>query len=226
MSESKNEIQAVLRRVEETLLTARHGLEDLTGPNRNRRMSGLRNLIVFGRSVTWVLQNLKTPVGPAFETWYSERQKEMQADPLMRYFVVARNNLEKQGRLSVSTRAHIHAFSTDDISNFGPPPPGAIGFFVGDQLGGSGWEVELPDGSRQKYYVELPDKIAEVTQHFVDLPEALDPDLKGKPIEKLCELYLSRLDTLLDQARAEFLNEDARQRRGGRVLPSYLRVVK
>lgn len=226
MNETKNEITAVLRRVEETLITARHGLDDLIGSNRNRRMSGLRNLIVFGRSVTWVLQNLKTPVGPAFEAWYSERQKEMQADPLMRYFVSARNNLEKQGRLSVSSKAHIHAFSTADISKFGPRPPGAIGFFIGDQLGGSGWEVELPDGSRQKYYVEMPTEIAEVTQHFADLPEALDPELKGKPIEELCELYLSRLDALLDQARAEFLNEGARQRYGGRVLPPYLRVVK
>lgn len=226
MSEAKSEIEAVLRRVEETLLTAHHGLDDLKGPNRTRRMTGLRNLIVFGRSVTWVLQNLKTPVGPAFEAWYSEKQMEMQADPLMRYFVQARNNLEKQGRISVSTQAHIRSFSTSDISKFGSPPPGAVGFFIADQLGGSGWEVELPDGSKQKYYVELPTEVAEVTQHFVDLPEALDPELKGKSIETLCELYLSRLDALLEQARTEFLNVEPRQRHGARVLPSYLRVVK
>jgi hypothetical protein len=144
----------------------------------------------------------------------------------MRYFVDARNNLEKQGRVPVSTQAHIRSFSSGDISKFGPPPAGATGFFIADQLGGSGWEVELPDGSKQKYYVELPTEVAEVTQHFVGLPEALDLELRGKPVDELCELYLARLDTLLDQARQEFLGADPRQRQGGRVLPSYLRVVK
>ena len=226
MTDASREAEAILRRAEETLVTARHGFEDLTGPSRSRRMTGLRNLIVFGRSVTWVLQNLKTPLGCHFEQWYEAKQAEMKADALMRYFVEARNNLEKQGRVPVSTQAHIHSFSSGDISKFGPPPAGAIGFFIADQLGGSGWEVELPDGSKQKYYVELPTEVAEVRQHFVGLPEALEPELRGKPVEELCELYLARLDTLLDQARQEFLGADPRQRQGGRVLPSYLRVVK
>lgn len=211
VTDAKNEAEAILRRAEETLATARHGLEDITGPSRTRRMTGLRNLIVFGRSVTWVLQNLKTPLGRSFEQWYEGKQAEMKSDVLMRYFVDARNILEKQGRVPVATHAHIHSFSSDDISKFGPAPTGATGFFIADQLGGSGWEVELPDGSKQKYYVELPTEVAEVTQRFVGLPEALDPELKGKPVEELCELYLARLDTLLYEARQEFLGADPRR---------------
>jgi hypothetical protein len=82
VTDTKSEAEAILRRAEETLATARHGLDDLTGPSRTRRMTGLRNLIVFGRSVTWVLQNLKTPLGARFEQWYEARQAEMKSDAL------------------------------------------------------------------------------------------------------------------------------------------------
>ena len=39
------------------------------------------------------------------------------------------------------------------------PPLGARVFFIGDHLGGSGWEVELPDGSTGNYYVQLPESM-------------------------------------------------------------------
>ena len=62
MTDKEAEIEAVLNRVEETLQTAMHGLDDLLAVQCDRRMSGLRNLIVFGRSVTFVLQNLRSVV--------------------------------------------------------------------------------------------------------------------------------------------------------------------
>jgi hypothetical protein len=48
MTDREAEIEAVLKRVEETLQTAMHGLDDLLAVQRNRRMSGLRNLISSG----------------------------------------------------------------------------------------------------------------------------------------------------------------------------------
>src|ERR1700754_2975461 len=106
MSDKSPEIEATLRRVEETLQTAKHGLKDLLDATRERRMAGLRNLIVFGRSVTFVLQNLRSVVGEdEFDRWYKPHQEEMKSSPLMRYFVDARNMLEKQGRLNVATSA-------------------------------------------------------------------------------------------------------------------------
>jgi hypothetical protein len=225
MSNNSAEIEAVMQRVNDTLDTARLGLSDLLDTTRNRRMSGLRNLIAFGRSVTFVLQNLRSVVPPgAFNTWYEPHQEALKADPLMRYFVDARNELEKQGKLSVVTSAHIHSLSTDDIKKFGRPPVGARSFFIGDQLGGSGWEVELADGSKEKYYVELPSSVGTVTQHFSNLPEAMSPELKGATIENLAQRYIERLATLVAAARTHFLGPPAPDVK--RQIPPYLRRVK
>lgn len=225
MSENLRDIESIIRRAEETLQTAKHGYEDLIGENKNRRFSGLRNLIVFGRSVTWVLQNLRSVIKEEFDHWYEPEQEKMKNDPLMRYFVSARNELEKQGKLSVATSARIHSFSMGDIGKFGPPPPGAKSFFMGNQFGGSGWEVEMPDGTKEKYYVELPAEIGEIKQHFINFPEVEDPELKGKSVEEFCEIYLSRLEMLLDGARERFLEQPTQKIRGKR-LPPHIRVIK
>lgn len=220
-----HEIESAIHRVEETLQTARHGLHDLLDASRSRRMTGLRNLIVFGRSVTFVLQNLRSVVGPEkFDAWYQPQQDAMRASPLMRYFVEARNNLEKQGRLNVTTSGHIRHFSTSDISRFGPKPANANAFIIGDSLGGTGWQVELPDGSREMYYVELPNTIGEVKQQFFDFPKDRSPELADRPIEELCTAYIETLSKLVREARSHFLPQNEGQqapRRG-----SHLRLVK
>lgn len=224
MSDRRANIEAVLQRVDETLETAQLGLSDLLDTSRSRRMSRLRNLIAFGRSVTFVLQNLRSVVGRDFDAWYEPHQQSMKNDPLMRYFVEARNELEKQGKLSVSTSAHISSFSPGDITKFGRPPAGATTFFIGDQLGGCGWEVELADGSIEKYYVELPTSIGEVKQHFSNLPEAIAPELKGATIEYLSQRYIERLASLVIGAREHFLGSSPPREQKKR--PSHLKLVK
>lgn len=225
MTKRRAEIEAVLQRADETLQTAMLGLSDLLDSSRDRRMSGLRNVIAFGRSVTFVLQNLRSVVREEFDAWYEPHQKSLKNDPLMRYFVEARNELEKQGKLSVSTSTHIRFFSSTDIAKLGRPPTGAKGFFIGDQFGGSGWEVELADGSMEKYYVDLPSSIAEVKQHFSNLPEAMAPELKGATVEELSQRYLERLESLVFAARTHFLGTET-QPAAGRPRPSHLRRVK
>lgn len=218
-------ISEVLVRTEQTLETAKHGFDDLVSKNKVRRFTGLRNLIVFGRSVTFVLQNLKSVVGKdRFDSWYEPHQESMKQDVVMKYFVKLRNELEKQGRLPVSSSARIHNFSSDMISKY-KQPPGTVGFFIGDQLGGSGFEVELPDGTKEKYYVEIPSSVAEVTQHFNELPVPDDNELKAQTIEQLSEFFLNTLEALLDNARKEFLEQET-QTVNGRRLPPFIRVVK
>lgn len=220
-----NEIKAIIQKVEDTYQTARFGYEDLTSGNRSRRFSGLRNLIVFGRSVTFVLQNLKTPVGEEkFLAWYEPLQEEMKSDVLMKYFVTLRNEILKQGKLPVSM-SMTGSFSSSDISKLGTPPPGAKGFFMGDHTGGSGWVIELADGTEENYYVNLPESMAKIQQHFSELPVPDDDELKKKPIEELCKYYLDKLEVLLDGAKKEFLGEET-QKIGNIRLPSYMRVVK
>ena len=225
MTDKRADIEAVLQRVDDTLETARLGLSDLLDSSRSRRMSGLRNLIAFGRSVTFVLQNLRSVVPEEFDAWYEPHQQSLKDDPLMSYFVKARNELEKQGKLSVATSTHVHSFSTGDISKFGRPPIGAKAFFIGDLFGGSGWEVELADGSKEKYYVELPSSIAEVKQHFSNLPEAMAPELKGATVEDLSQRYIQRLTTLVSIARTHFLGTPTPPE-VGRQRPPHLRRVK
>lgn len=194
----------ILSRVDDTLATALQGFNDLCGADKTRRMTGLRNLLVFGRSVTFVLQNLRSVNQPEFDAWYEVEKRELQGNALARYFVEARNELEKQGKLSVGTRTYINSFSGGDISKFGPPPAGAKCFFIGDNLGGSGWEVNLGGDQIEKYYVELPQSIGSVTQHFTNLPSAADPALSGSTIEELCGRYVSLLTELVQRAHTHF----------------------
>jgi hypothetical protein len=220
-----NKIKAIIQKAEETYQTAHFGYEDLTSGNRSRRFSGLRNLIVFGRSVTFVLQNLKTPIGEKkFSAWYTPLQEEMKSDVLMKYFVTLRNEILKEGKLPVST-SMTASFSSSDMSKLGAPPPGANGFFMGDQTGGSGWVIELADGTEEHYYVNIPESMAKIRQHFSELPVPDDDELKQKPIEELCKYYLDKLETLIDSAKKEFLSEET-QKVGNIRLPSYMRVIK
>lgn len=224
MSVNKQEIAAALQRVNDTLETAKQGLSDLLDPSRSRRVTGLRNLIAFGRSVTFVIQNLRSIKGLDFDSWYEPYQESMKGDPLMRYFVDARNELEKQGKLNVSTSVNLN-FSTSDLQKFGRPPLGAKSFFIGDHLGGSGWEVELADGRTEKYYVELPSSMGEVKQKFMNFPIAKAPELADHSVEELCSMYITKLEELVRLAKAHFLPEPEAP---APMKPSraHLRVIK
>lgn len=223
MDDKKAEIETILNRVDETLKTAQHGLDDLINGNRERRMTGLRNLIVFGRSVTFVLQNLRSVIPGEFDNWYEPVQKTLENDPLMRYFKAARNELEKQGRLNVATSVHIKSFSSGDMKKFGPPPFGAKSFFIGDQFGGTGWEVKLSDGRMEKYYVDLPASLGEVKQYFSNFPEAKAPEIKGRSVEELSQKFIERLRNLVVAARSQFLDTPEQH---SKQRPSHLRIVK
>ena len=194
----------VLAHVADTLATAKLGLQDVLSGGPDRRLGGLRNLIVFGRAVTNVLQNLRS-TEPAFEAWYEPYVKEMRDDPLLRYFYTLRSAILKQGQLRSSSTLHIKSFSTRDLQRLGPPPPGAKGFFMGDQAGGSGWDVQPPDGSTEKLYVDLPGNVASTEVHLPDAPRKH----RGLPIadtriETLARLYFEYLSAMVKDAQRKF----------------------
>jgi|FLOH01.1.fsa_nt_gi hypothetical protein len=218
-------IKEILDRTLETLQTAQLGLADMKDASRHRRNPGLRNVIVFGRSVTFVLQNLRGK-DARFEEWYLAKQTAMKADPIFLYFLEARNNLEKQGRLNVSTSLKLNSFSSADMARFEPRPPGATGFFIGDNLGGSGWEIELPNGAKEKYYMEIPSDIGQVSQVFSDTRTEKSEVLADRSVDDLAGEYLKKLSNIVDDARKTFLSEEPAPMNGGRRLPPFLRVVK
>jgi hypothetical protein len=195
----------ILKRTEETLSTARHGLDDLIAGPPHRKLSGLRNLVVFGRAITNVLQNLRG-TEPDFDEWYAQYRDEMESDPLMRYFYALRTKILKEGLLETMTHAYIGQLSwPEDMSRFGPPPPDARAFFIGDSAGGSGWEIEVSDGSTEKYYVELPAEVGSVSLHFPQPPKYhLGREIRETGIEALSRMYIDYLHELVQAAKEKF----------------------
>lgn len=194
----------VLRRARDTLNTARLGLKDVLGAP-DRRLGGLRNLVVFGRAVTNVLQNLRA-TETRFDQWYSPYVAQMTADPLLRYLYELRTQILKEGALRTSSSMYISEFEFPrDMQRLGPPPAGARAFFMGDKSGGSGWEIAIADGSVEKFYVDIPGDIATVT---VTLPAApsmhLGHFLLNRNIETIAQAYFDYLSEMVASAEREF----------------------
>lgn len=193
---------SILEKAEETLYTAEMGLKSLDSANPQEKMAGLRNLVVFGRAVTNVLQNLRS-TEQNFDSWYEVYKLEMESDSLMKFFYKLRSKILKEGELLVHTSA---SFSGNpfELAKRSSPPPGAKNFFIGDHIGGSGWEVELPDGLTIKYYIEIPADLPNfdlaIQVHFSEAPE----QFHGIPVEKLCKRYISYLNKMVQEAKQHF----------------------
>jgi hypothetical protein len=171
-----------------------------------KRLAGLMNLTIWGVSVTSVLQTLRH-IEPDFDQWYKKYSAEMLSDPLMRYFWILRSEILKEGKLNVSTFIHIKHLTSLDFDRI-PKPPSNVKvkeFFMGDNLGGSGYVIQQPDGSDEKYYVEIPSDIMTVSLHFPDPPEMhLEKKLLEHSVESLSRLYLDYLQRMVKDAKARF----------------------
>jgi hypothetical protein len=85
-----------------------------------------------------------------------------------------------------------------------PKPPGAKAFFIADRSGGSGWEIDLPNGETQKFYVQIPQGIPGV-EITVDLHLAVAPkELREVPVPDLARHYFAQLKELYDEALQRF----------------------
>jgi len=72
------------------LRMVRQGLRDMQETDQDRVLLGFLGVVVFGRSMTLVMQNLRRHDQETFDRWYSSWQEEMKGDPLMRYFYTLR----------------------------------------------------------------------------------------------------------------------------------------
>jgi hypothetical protein len=197
--------QDILRSLQETMDTAEYGYKMLVNSKPPERLIGLRNLIVFGRAVTNVLQNLRS-TEPDFDVWYEKYKIEMQSDPLMNYFYALRSEILKEGQVKVGVKAYIkEMYLPQDFQRFGPPPPNAKGFFIGDNLGGTGWEVQLPDSSIEKYYVAMPSDIGSVSLKFPNPPRShMGKEITNNSVQSLSRHYLNYLQQLVKDAKTRF----------------------
>ena len=73
-------------RAETMLRMVEQGLRDMEETDHDRILFGFLGVAVFGRSMTLVMQKLRSYDREAFNSWYAPWQEEMKDDPLMRYF--------------------------------------------------------------------------------------------------------------------------------------------
>lgn len=203
---SQQTTEHVLDRTAEILATCQLGLRDFLGDDPTRRIPGLYNVVVFGRATTIALQNLRH-LEDGFDLWYAPLAAAMAHDSLMVYFNRLRNSILKEGGAQLSTSLHIDYLNTSDLAPLiQNPPPGAKSFFIGDNVGGSGWEIELTDGSTEKYYVQLPESVRMSAQlNLPDPPtEHHGQKLKDTSLENLARLYVGFLADLIKEAKSKF----------------------
>jgi len=198
-------IQDILKSLQETIDTAEYGYKMLVDGKPPERAAGLRDLVVFGRAVTNVLENLRGTESD-FDVWYEKYRNEMQSDELMHYFYKMRSEILKKGQLKVGAVGRIkRMYLPQDFQRFGPPPPNAIRFFMIDSLGGTGWEIALPDGSIEKYYIDLPSDIGEASLAFPNPPRMhLGREITDNSAKSLSRLYLDYLQKIVKNAKEKF----------------------
>ena len=102
------------------LRMVRQGLRDMqeTGQGQDRILLGFLGVVVFGRSMTLVMQNLRGHDQDAFDSWYAPWRTEMKDDPLMRYFCDLRTKVIHHDAPAIGI---LLAGQGENV-----PPPGSI----------------------------------------------------------------------------------------------------
>jgi hypothetical protein len=131
----------------------------------------------------------------------------MSQDPLLRYLYELRSAILKKGQEGATNAVTIQSASMGEILwMLGPAPPNTVSTFLGDENGGSGWEVQLEDGTIQRIYATLPENNnVQVRLAFENLPsEHLGASVTDDSLENICRLYVQYLRRLVEAAEERF----------------------
>ena len=185
-------VSEILAEAQERLDTARVGLDQARmGPYHVR--AGFRNVAIFGKMVTFCTNNLRGKV-EGFEQWDADAKNRFFDNDVARAMTEARNQYEKKATNPIFASAHVKSFSTDDLRSL-PRPDNASAFFIGDRFGGSGWMIDMENGDKFPFYIELPPSMAEVRTVLVSQAGSLD-------LMAAADTYLASLQGYLDELRA------------------------
>jgi hypothetical protein len=194
----------VLAKAQEMFRAAECGLQDLIKGSPFRKETGFKDLVVYGRAVTNVLQNLRNETN-AFDEWYLPYQQEMNSDPLMKYFYKLRSKILKEGdsesRLEDTEIKELRL--AEDILAY--RPEGAERYSVGFR--GVCWLVEREDGSVERHFVDLPTSAidSKAMSTSTDLPSShLGKTIEDCSIENLSILYIDYLRRVVLSAQERF----------------------
>lgn len=180
---------------------AAQGLEDLTGSDHDRRLPGLRNAVVYGRSVTLTLQNLRGKVA-GFDEWYAGAQARISADPLARFFRDARNEVLKEGKDGLVIRITPFHVDESNVGDIGPKPIGASHWEI--TPAGCAWVFALPDGRERREAVDIPPTWGNARQVFASMPADVSDDIRDLSAPDLVAMYLDLLEGVLCEAFERF----------------------
>jgi hypothetical protein len=200
----------VIERARTRLNDAHHELSNYRAHTRPEdKLRSFRQLVIATREVTFALQRMAgvADLGEKWPDWYATYQDEMRGDPLLRAFHQLRDYFAKQGGMSPGgISVHIGHLNTQEIRYYFLEPRWAKGFFIGDRMGRSGWEIQRPGEKTEYRYVDLPARWGiEVSFLLDDPPERhLGQDIRDKPIDELAELVITYFEQLVDAAEAEF----------------------
>jgi hypothetical protein len=188
----------VLDDAEKVLAIAEMGLEAVRTGMAARRMAGLWNVAIFGPVVPGALARLGA-IAPDFDAWFAPYREALDADADVRRFAAFRERVLKAEASASRFDGWFGGkgrFLPTRKKDLGPRPPNAGRFFLSDARGGAGWEIRLPDGTMQKYYVELPELLS------VTLFEG--ERVGPRSLVDLCEEYVDALRRLVHDAQQQF----------------------
>jgi hypothetical protein len=189
---------AIVNGAEGVLALAESGLDAVRAGMGKRRMAGLWNVAIFGPVVPMALGRLKT-VTPDFEGWFAPYRTALETDVELRRFATFRQQVartEPSGSRFGAWFGGRGSGLPTGRKDLGPKPPNATRYFLRDARDGAGWEIRLPDGTTEKYYVELPELLS-VT---LFAGERVGP----RSLLRLCEAYVDVLRRLVHDARERF----------------------
>lgn len=198
-----SEINAILDRSEDMLAAAQSGLKQFENSEGQARLIGLYNAITFGRSVTFVLKNLKGKT-EGFDDWYSSKVDFLIDDSICSYMNELRSKILKEGDPDTASYANLDNFNTNQLAR--ATPPWADGSFIGDRFGGSGFYVKRQDGTELKFYYDFDFDNVETGLYF---KETQDPDKSEfnqniVPAEEDLKYYIGVMAVIAREANDKF----------------------
>jgi uncharacterized protein with von Willebrand factor type A (vWA) domain len=119
----------------------------------------------------------------------------------MTFLYELRTQIEKTAKQHSGVYAHVGRFDPSELMKLPNRPPNAKSFFIGDSTGGSGWEIAMPDGAIEKFYVDLPENWEVRTgMVLLDAPQ----EYQQTDARVLIRTYLEKLATIIERAKEKF----------------------
>lgn len=178
-SDSVLGVHMAIARARSTLMTVQTALNAVLNPgDLHVRVAGIEQIVVFGRAITNVLQNIRGHNREGFDEWYGPWQEEMKADPLCLFFYKARSVLLKEGKLDYGMR-------TVRLKN--------------------GVPLETPGPPVIVHTFTEPEPPVAVWILFIHPPEEhLGRNIRGQPVEAICRMYVEYLQRMVSDAANHF----------------------